>query len=363
RPVARRTVNRLFWLLVTSSTLFYLAFLLLGLVLGNSSLTKAIPIQIVVSLGQARALILAFSGTFLLISFWAYFTVLWRSLNWRSWREKIGEATPAGFWLASSFALLVGTFQGLLQIIPATAQILTLPEEIPNIHAQLNMIGGIMLALIGVVYLLLPDLVGQRPSARWRRFSLGGIAGGIAGYYVVTLATGLLRLGYLRQGLNDEAAAARLGWVAPTLAMITAIPMLLGYLAFGLAIWRSTADYRAAWWADMRQLPVRTNGVAAAWRQRIPITYLLAAEAMSGLFGFPGLGWILSGRPILGLPLMLTGPAVAWAVIPLLFSPYGDGPLLAWGRYALLVYLLVSTLLSVGGLWLSSYRTAAVKAS
>ena len=78
-------------------------------------------------------------------------------------------------------------------MIPATAQLLVVSEEIPNIHAQLNMIGGIMLALMGVVYVLLPELTGATIPQRIRRLNLYGLLGGIAGYYVVVLASGLVR--------------------------------------------------------------------------------------------------------------------------------------------------------------------------
>jgi hypothetical protein len=59
-----------------------------------------------------------------------------RQLNLRSFWGQPRQTTPSAFWLASSVALLIGTFQGLLQVFPATAYFLTTPEEVPNIHAQ-----------------------------------------------------------------------------------------------------------------------------------------------------------------------------------------------------------------------------------
>ena len=51
-----------------------------------------------------------------------------------------------------------------------------------------------------------------------------------------------------------------------------------------------------------------------------------------GLLGFPGVGWLFAGFPVMALVLLIAGPALAWAVIPLAFSPFGQGPLrdLGW---------------------------------
>jgi hypothetical protein len=354
KTVSRRTANRLFWILVPGSLAFYLAFLLLGLVLGGAAngyggIEAAAWAPV---LGRWRGRLLAIAGTAMLAGFWFYFYILWRTLNLRSIRRSVRAATPAGFWLASSVALFVGTVQGLLQLMPGTAAILTTPEEVPNIHAQLNMIGGVMLALIGLVYLLLPELVGSEADARLRRLSLVGIGSGIAGYYVTTLSTGLIRLGYMRQGMSDVEAAGRLGWAAPLILLLTALPMFAGYLAFGTALWRVTGTYRAQWWRQLRELPQHYNGAPRGWQERVPLHYFLLLEAGGAFAGFPGLGWLLYGYALPGIPLLLSGPAVAWAVLPVLMSPYGNGPLAPYGLNALIAYLALTALLSGFSLWL-----------
>ena len=354
KAVSRRTANRLFWVLVPGSLAFYLAFLLLGLFLGGAANGYG-GIQapaLVPALGRWRGRLLALGGTAMLAGFWFYFYVLWRTLDLRTIWGKVRAATPAGFWLASSIALFVGTVQGLLQLMPGTAPILTAPEEVPNIHAQLNMIGGVLLALIGLVYLLLPELVGREAEARLRQLSLFGIGSGIASYYLATLSTGLVRLGYMRQGMNSVQAAGRLGWAAPLILLVTALPMFAGYLAFGTALWRVTAAYRARWWRQLRELPQRYNGAPRPWQERVPLRYFLLLEAASAFAGFPGLGWLLYGNALPGIPLLLSGPAVAWAVLPILISPYGGGPLAPYGLDALVAYLGLTALLSAAALWL-----------
>jgi heme/copper-type cytochrome/quinol oxidase subunit 1 len=355
KVVTRKTAKRLFWVLVGGSLLFYLTFLFLGLILGRvvNGYGGIDAPTLAPLLGAWRGRLLAVGGAAMLAGFWFYFHVLWRSLNRKKLGKEVRRATPAGFWMVSSIALMIGTLQGMLQALPVTAPLLTTAEEVPNVHAQLNMIGGVMLALIGTVYLLLPRLVGHHAPKRLRRRSLLGIGAGIGSYYLATLAGGFLRLNFMRQGLSSVEAAARLGWMAPTALMVGATLMFGGYLSFAGAVWRTTAEYRAEWWANLRAMPGRFNGPQPSWMRRMPISYLVGAEAASAFVGFPGLGWVLSGRAVPGVFMLLAGPAIAWAVVPLLTSPFGDGPLRAYGMWAPLVYLATTMLLSAGSLWLT----------
>ncbi|MEZ4680280.1 MAG: hypothetical protein R2932_39280 [Caldilineaceae bacterium] len=341
----------------------YLTFLGLGLVLGNAvngygglHLPQLAPI-----FGQRRGLLLAISGTAMLAGFWLYFATIWRALDLRTLRHRAQRGEPAAFWLASTVALVIGTAHGLLQLIPATSLYLTTPEELPNIHAQLNMVGGVLLALIGLVYLLLPELVGQ-PVDRWlARLSLAGISSGIAGYYIVTVAAGLARYGYMRQGLDVVQSAAQLGWAAPVLLTVTSLPMLIGYGAFALAVFRATRSYRRAMVAEWRLAPARFSGPTPARLRRIPVFQVLGMELIGGCVGWPGLGWLYAGQALPGVTLLLLGPAIAWALLPMLFSPFTDTVLSQWGWVVLLVWLPGSSLLSAGllGLFLKQSRQAA----
>jgi len=352
RPVGRRTANVLFWSLAGGSLLFYLAFLLLGLVLGNAA-TGYGGIHaswLVPFFSRSRAGILAVAGSTMLAGFWIYFVTLWRTLGIRRMGHEIRQATPVGFWYISSFALIIGTFQGLLQVIPATAHVLTVPEEVPNIHAQLNMIGGILLALMGIVYLLLPELVEQAAPRRLRRITLLGVGGGIAGYYAVTLTSGLVRWSYMAAGADIVTSAQRLGWVAPALLFLTALPLLAGFMAFGWSIYGATATYRAAMMAGARQAPARYNGPVPPSLRSMPSGRVLGMEFAGGLFGWPGLGWLYSGQAMPGMALMLIGPSISWALLPILFSPYTESVFSPYGWVVLLVWLPLSALASTAAL-------------
>ncbi|MGE5224295.1 MAG: hypothetical protein ACM3PY_17805 [Omnitrophica WOR_2 bacterium] len=356
--IGKKNGNLIFWVLAPGSIVFYLSFLFLGLVLGGAvNGYGGIQDPILAAfMGQARIPLLAFAGIWMLAGFWLYFITLWRSLGWKNFKQEFRNGTPKAFWLVSSLALIVGTFQGLLQVIPATAQIITLPSEMTNIHAQLNMIGGVLLALIGLAYAMLPKLINVSVDPKMRQYSLYGISFGIFSYYIVTMISGLIRYGYLHRGLSDAQTAAHLNWVIPTLLVLTSIPMFLGYLAFGTGLYQATPEYRAEWADSLAHIADRYNGPARPWLMRFPMRYYLIAEAVSSIAGFPGLGWILSGKAFPGVLFMIVGPVLAWAAIPSLFDPFMTGLLVPIGYESVLVYLGITTLLSVFSLWMSIRR-------
>lgn len=363
-PISQVNANRLFWIIVPGSLVFYLAFLLIGLILGSAQVGYGgleLP-QLVPFVTASSRFWLALGGTLMVIGFWFYFYLIGKSLHVREFIASVRDGSPKAFWFLSAVALFVGTLQGMFQVIPATAQLLVVSQEIPNIHAQLNMIGGIMLALMGVVYVLLPELTGATVSHSLRRVNLYGIAGGIAGYYVVVLASGLMRAVYLRQGMNDAQAAAQLGWAAPGLMLLTALPVLVGYCAFGTAMWRATRAARVEWSARWRENLATYTGTLPPRVQKIPLGFILMIEFMGALFGFPGLGWLYAGQAIVGVAMLCIGPAIAWALIPLLTSPFADTIFEPYGIYVLYVWLGGTAILSTLGLaiYVSLKRAAAV---
>jgi hypothetical protein len=80
-------------------------------------------------------------------------------------------------------------------------------------------------------------------------------------------------------------------------------------------------------------------------RRRSPAA-LAGYELPMALLGFPGLGWLFAGFPLTASLLLLAGPSVAWAVLPLAFSPYGEGPLSGVGWKFELAWLPASALVS-----------------
>jgi hypothetical protein len=79
-----------------------------------------------------------------------------------------------------------------------------------------------------------------------------------------------------------------------------------------------------------------------------------------GVLGFPGVGWLFAGFPLTGSILLLCGPAFAWAVIPLAFSPYGQGPLTPIGWKVELGWLPFSALVSAALLYRAQHKRRAL---
>src|SRR5438067_13250274 len=85
----------------------------------------------------------------------------------------------SSFVLAGCAALAVGTLQGPVQAVPAVNELLDRGGEagdaIVNLHAQLNMLGGLMVLLVGAVTALL--------GTRAVRPVLVLVPAGMAAYY------------------------------------------------------------------------------------------------------------------------------------------------------------------------------------
>src|SRR5512146_2491503 len=106
----------------------------------------------------------------------------------------------------------------------------------------------------------------------------------------------------------------------------------------------------------MRNAPaVYAGRIPKRVRRRHPAS-VAAYEVPMGLLGFPGLGWLFAGYPLTGTALLLIGPGVAWALIPLAFTPFADGPLVGLGWQVELVWLPASTLVSCAFLYLAHRR-------
>jgi hypothetical protein len=139
--------------------------------------------------------------------------------------------------------------------------------------------------------------------------------------------------------------------------LLTALPMLVGYAAFGWGLVRATVAYRHEWLVEFRLRLMNINGPEYGWYRRTPIWQFLIFEALGAIVGFPGFGWILDGRPVIGVPMAMCGAMMAWGVVPLLSSPDLPGPLAPYPVLAPLVYLGVTTLVSVLALgWTLTHR-------
>ena len=186
----------------------------------------------------------------MLAAFWLLLVTLVRSFH--------GHGTPfAPFVLPGCAALALGTFQGPVQAFPAVNELLDrggdAGDVIVNLHAQLNMLGGLMVILIGAALALTPG--GSARRARCSSVSASGMAvyygGGIA------FAAVGLRTASPSGGPFGAAVAALEPWQALVLVP-AALQCCSGSARTHAPLWRATAAYRAE---GRRSSPARPLGV------------------------------------------------------------------------------------------------------
>lgn len=349
----RRSANLVFWLLGAGSLALYASFLMLGVVEGELIVEGGLDFAgAVARLGPLHLAALAGSGLLVLAGSWLFLARAWQGMR----RVLVGRI-GARLVLLGVAVLVVGTLQGALQLLPGVKQWLVASEvageAVPRAHAQLNMLGGVMPILLGLTMLAHPGMLGRRPEARLERRMVWMLGTGAGLYYLATMARALA---------GGDAASAHGAPLTGALAILAGLLYAAGAAWFLALVWGASRDYRRQGWRDLRHELARHDAPRAPWRGAVPPGAYLGPEAVGALFGFPGLGWILAGKALLGVPLMFAGPAVAWAVIPLLLSPYLDLGIAGPGVLLLQGYLVGSAVLSTATLWISLRRTRAARA-
>jgi cytochrome c oxidase cbb3-type subunit 1 len=350
----RRAENNVFWVLIPGSLAFYAAFMGIGWVEGHLITDSGYTYEEAVArLGPLHPIPLMIAGSLTLAGIAGLILIIVQ----RYWRGASRQLAGAPLVMLAAVALAVGTFQGLIQILPPVKAFLLAAgesgEAIPNAHAQLNMLGGVLPALLGVAISL-----GARPLGATISRELSGrialfLGLGVGTYYASAIVGNVLS-GYVLAYGGSVPLADAAGLLGGTGMAIGAALYTIGFAILARALWRATGTYRADGWRGRRAALASYNSEPAGWRPRIPLRYPLGAEAVGAIVGFPGLGWALGGLPLIGVPLLLMGPVIPWALIPLLTSPYGSAPLAAVGLVqAVTIYLLTSTALSVAGLYVS----------
>jgi hypothetical protein len=350
-PPSRRAANACFWLLLGGSLAFYAAALYVGFHEGRLVVTQGLTPEQAEEATPLHPYLIMGAGVAMFAAFWLLLGLIVRSL-----RRAPGPARA--FVLAGCAALAVGTLQGPVQAVPALNELLDRGGEagdlIVNLHAQLNMLGGLMLILVGTALALMAEL-----GARWRittaRVALVGVAAGMAAYYGAGIAFAAAEAHAVDGGKSFVDAVARLEpWQALVLVP-AALAVLIGFGAYAGAAWGMTARERALGRRALADAPAAYTGrIPRRVRRRSPAA-LAGYELPMGLLGFPGLGWLFAGFPFTASILLLAGPALAWAVIPLAFSPFG-GPLRDVGWKVELVWLPASALFSAGALYRAHAR-------
>src|SRR3954453_3380365 len=352
-PPSRRATSACFYTLLGGSLAFYGVALYLGFHEGGLVVGHGLTPEQAEEATPLHPYLLMTAGVAMLAGFWLLLFVIARAFL-RS------RSSVRPFVLAGCAALAVGTLQGPIQAFPAINELLDRSGDagdvIVNLHAQLNMLGGLMVILIGLALALLRTQAGDSwPSSRVR-FAPRAIAAGMAVYYAAGIAFAAVEAHDVTAGHSFGAAVHSLEpW--PALVLVpAALAVLAGFWAYASAAWRMTPGYRALSRQLLKRAPAAYTGTIPRRVRRRKPAALAAYEVPMGLLGFPGVGWLFAGFPFAATIILIVGPALAWAAIPVAFSPFGNGPLRHVGWKAEFVWLPVSTLLSAAMLYRANRR-------
>lgn len=162
--------------------------------------------------------------------------------------NRVSYATPADgtyhrflvkFLLISALSLLIGTMHGMLQVLPPIRAWLDSigspyggPGHMidPLAHAHMNLVGGVVMLIMGVTYYLLPILSGRSIySLRLVQHSFWLMTLGVYGFYIVQMVFGIWEGNLL---LHDPAASHALHHWYGRLVSIAATVMAAGLFAY-----------------------------------------------------------------------------------------------------------------------------------
>src|SRR5947209_3991007 len=175
----RRVANLCFWSLLGGSLAFYGVALYLGFHEGRLVVRHGLTPERAEEATRLHPFLIMGAGIAMMAAFWFLLLTLVRSF--RSARGPI-----RAFVLAGCAALAVGTLQGPIQAFPAVNELLDrggdAGDVIVNLHAQLNMLAGLMVILVGAALALTPG------ALRSPRALLVGLGGGMTVYYAGGIA-------------------------------------------------------------------------------------------------------------------------------------------------------------------------------
>jgi hypothetical protein len=200
--------------------------------------------------------------------------------------------------------------------------------------------------LLALALYLLRKQSGEVWPRRQVRVAAVGIAAGMGVYYAAGIAFAAVAAHDVTGGASFGSAVASLEPWSALVLVPAALAVGVGFGAYAQAAWLLTAGYRRDVRALLRTAPGAYTGRIPRRVRRLSPGALAAYELPMGLMGFPGVGWLFAGFPVAALLLLTVGPALTWAVIPLAFSPFAQGPLHDLGWRVELVWLPLSALLS-----------------
>ena len=142
------------------------------------------------------------------------------------------------FLVLSVIHLFIGTVQGVLQTFPGIAQWIREAGPAghlidPLAHAHINLVGGVTMGMMGLIYYVLPKVLGRglySPTLSGASFWLSTV--GVLGFFCSLVALGWVEGNMIHGGMTWSEALAVVGPIHHVLIITTAFLMGFGYWAF-----------------------------------------------------------------------------------------------------------------------------------
>lgn len=308
-----------FYCVVIGVFAFYFSAIFLGWNEGELVLRGFTQEEAKASMGLWHPLLLAVAGSIMGLGFWSFVANLLLTLRQKPAQDAPPDRTLRVFIGFSAVAILVGTIQGVIQVLDPVEKWLdeALPSSYyvtPLAHAQLNMVGFAIISLMTMSIFLLPRILGKQPvDPVGGRRALTVMAAGIVLTYFAYAGIGILESIAIHNGAT--AVQARYSVFGPWgryIGFIVAQGVLgAGYIMLFRHVSRTIGSeeikaYFRTFWGRMRD----AGKLAVHVHPRALPTSPGEAQrrALGGFFveaiGFLGFGWFISGRPFIAVMLM-----------------------------------------------------------
>ncbi|HEX8598329.1 MAG TPA: cbb3-type cytochrome c oxidase subunit I [Chloroflexia bacterium] len=369
RPIYSLALGKFsFWCIVIGVFGFYFSAVGLGWIEGEMVLGGLTDVEAKEAMGFLHPLLLSTTATIMGVGFWTFITNILLTLRGKPAPEAPLDSSLRKFIGFSVVAILIGTVQGVVQILPWSQEWLEdgLPSSYfvtPLSHAQLNMVGFAIVSLMTMSIFLLPRILG-RPvvDPRRGRTALLTICVGISLSYLVYLGVGLVETMAIHNGATATEARQTVAgpWGRYVLFALAQGILGIGYILLFrhigavIGVEERQAYFRAfrGRMRDAGKASVRVHPRALSANRGENQRRGLVATALEAV-GFLGLGWFYSGRPFIGVMLM-SGWVGFLTIIYVVLAILEDASLLA----TLLLPYVACAILSAIGCYRSYMRDA-----
>lgn len=247
RPIFSKALTNIsFWGTIVGVFGFYLAMLSIGAYEG-AMVHAGWPYEAARNwLGAWHKAPMAVTAAIMGVGYWTFVTNVYVTVRRAARQRKMepgkgpsdNEFLLAKFFVAAATGLLFGTVQGVYQVMPWSLDWLRATGKAgqlidPMAHAHINLVGGVSIGVMGLMYYFLPKMLG-RPifSLKLGNFSFWCIVIGVFGFYLSALSLGFLEGSMVLTGLTPDQARDAMGIWHPLLLAGFGSIMGLGFWTF-----------------------------------------------------------------------------------------------------------------------------------